>query len=150
MKFVKGDVFKLKTKIGYGFLQYIKTDRLGIDFVRVLDPINSVGDINQPEVDALERWCAGFPLKAALKMKIVEKVGGFEVPSSFVDSDYARSKHVVRGEFLGWFIVHKPSLKRELKKKLNKKDIKLSPYGVMNETLIIERLEESWRLDEWK
>jgi hypothetical protein len=41
-------------------------------------------------------------------------------------------------------------LKRELKKVLDEKDLKLSPHGIWNDTLIIERLEENWRLENWK
>jgi len=150
MKLNKGDIFRIRTKSGFGFLQYVETDDMGIELVRILEPIKESGEISQSEVDQLERWNIGFPLKAATRKKITEKVGSFEIPASFVNSEYARSKHNVRGEFLGWHIVHKSSLKRELKKKLDEKDLKLSPHGIMNDTLIIERLEENWRLKNWK
>lgn len=149
MKLNKGDTFRIKTKIGFGFLQYVDTDDMGIEFVRVLEPIKENGKISQSEIDQLERWSIGFPLKAANRKKIIEKVGSFEIPSSYVNSEYARSEHSVRGEFLGWHIVHKSSLKREFKKSLNDKDLMLSPYGIMNDTLIIERLEGNWRLENW-
>ena len=150
MKLTVGDTFRIATKIGYGFLQYIETDNMGIEFVRVLEPLNRNGEITQLEVNKSERWNIGFPLKAAARKKIVEKVGNFEIPKSFVCSEYARSKYNVRGEFLGWHIVHKSNLKRELKKTLTTQDLKLSPHGIMNDTFIIERLEENWRLENWK
>lgn len=150
MKLQEGDVFSIKTKIGYGFLQYIKTDSMGINLIRVLEPINDNGQISQPEVDIIERWNIGFPLKAALKRGIIEKIDTFIIPSSFVNSNYARSKHIIRGVFLGWHIVNKINLKRELKKNLSEKDLFLSPHGIMNDTLIIERLENNWRLENWK
>lgn len=150
MKLNKGDTFRIRTKNGFGFLQYVETDDMGIEFVRVLEPIKESGKISQPEVDQKERWNIGFPLKAATRKKITEKVGSFEIPASFVNPEYARSKHNVRGEFLGWHIVHKSSLKRELKRNLDAKDLKLSPHGIMNDTLIVERLEKNWRLENWK
>lgn len=150
MKLIKGDTFRIKTKIGFGFLQYIKTDDMGIEFVRILEPIKEDGEISQSEVNQLERWNIGFPLKAATRKKITEKVGSFDIPSSYVNSQSARSIHNVRGEYLGWHIVNKKTLKRELKKTLNENDLKLSPHGIMNDTLIIERLEENWRLENWK
>lgn len=150
MKLDKGDIFRIKTKIGYGFLQYIETDDMKIEFVRVLEPIKENGEITQPEINQVERWNTGFPLKAAIRKKIVEKVGSYEIPDTYVNSDYARSEHNVRGDFLGWHIIHKSSLKRELKKNLNENDLKLSPDGIMNDTLIIERLEGNWRLQNWR
>lgn len=150
MKLIKGDIFRIKTKIGFGFLQYIETDDMDIEFVRILEPIKEDGEISQTEVNQQERWNIGFPLKAATKKNIIEKVGSFEIPSSYVHSEYARSMHKVLGEFLGWHIVHKPTLKRELKKVLSQMDLKLSPHGIMNDTVIIERLEENWRLENWK
>lgn len=150
MKLNKGDTFRIKTKIGFGFLQYIETDDMGIEFVRVLEPVKENGEISQSEINQMERWNIGFPLKAAIRKKIIEKVGSFEIPSSYINSEYARSEHNIREEFLGWHIVHKSSLKRELKKSMNKKDLKLSPHGIMNDTIVIERLEENWRLENWK
>lgn len=150
MKLNKGDTFKIRTKIGFGFIQYVETDEEGIEFVRILEPIKENGEISQPEVDQLERWSIGFPLIKATRKKITERVGSFDIPGSYVKSQYARTVHTVRGEFLGWHIVNKSTLKRELKKTLNEDDIKLSPYGIMNDTLIIERLEENWRLENWK
>lgn len=150
MKLNKGDVFKINTKNGLGFLQYIETDRLGVEFIRVLEPISNSDTISQNQVDMQERWNTGFPLKAALKKNIVEKIGNFEIPKSFIYSEYARSEHSIRGEFIGWHIVNKTTLKRQLKKVLSPNEINLSPYGVMNDTLIIERLEQNWRLQNWK
>ncbi|MGB3198995.1 MAG: hypothetical protein WBB17_14825 [Saprospiraceae bacterium] len=145
-----GDVFKIKTNIGFGYLQYVETDDLGIDFVRVLEPISTNGEITQAGVDQTERWNIGFSLKTAARRKIVEMVGNFEIPKSFINSEYARSEHNIRGEFLGWHIVHKSTLKRELKSNLDEKNLKLSPHGIMNDTLIVERLEQNWRLENWK
>lgn len=150
MRLTKGDTYSIETKIGFGFLQYVETDSIGIDFVRVLCPINEDEQIDQSGVNQNERWNIGFPLKAAAKRKIISKVGNFEIPNTYFNSEYARSKHIVRSEFLGWHIIHKSSLKRELKKELHKDDLKLSPHGIMNDTLIIEYLEQNWKLENWR
>lgn len=42
------------------------------------------------------------------------------------------------------------TLKIELKETLSKNDLALSPYGIFNDTLIIEYLEKDWRLEYWK
>jgi len=35
MKLTSGDIFKIPTKIGFGFLQFIEIDSMGIEYVRV-------------------------------------------------------------------------------------------------------------------
>lgn len=150
MKLETGDIFSIKTSRGFGFLQYIETDNLGIEYVRVLSPIKDVENIIQSEVDSKERWSIGFPLKAAVRKKIVSKIGSFRIPTNYRIDEYARSEHNVRGEHLGWHIVNRKSLKRELKNKLETEDLKLSPHGIFNDTLIIEYLEKDWKLEDWK
>lgn len=150
MKLKPGDTYRIPTQKGYGFLQYIETDDLGIEFVRILEPISENGEITQAEVNQSERWNIGFPLKVAIRRKIVEKVGHFDLPKEFEKPEFARSKHTIRGEFHGWHIVNRKTLMHQLKKELNEDDLKLSPHGIMNDTLIIERLEENWRLENWK
>lgn len=150
MKLKTGDIYRIKTKTGYGFLQYIDTDGMGIESIRVLEPISESGEILQSQVDIIERWVTGFPLKVACRRKIVEKVGNFEIPKTFINHKYSRSEHNIRGEFKGWFIIEKANWKRELKQKLAINELKYSPHGIMNDTLIIERLETNWRLEDWK
>jgi hypothetical protein len=143
-----GDIFKIKTLKGHGYLQYIETTDLGSQLVRVLDFVNS--DITQEEVDRPERWNIEFPLKAAVTRKLVAKVGHFEIPDHYKISEFARVVHTIRGEFKGWFIVNRNTLQRELKTKLTGDELKLSPFGVMNDTLIAEYLDNDWRLENWK
>lgn len=57
---------------------------------------------------------------------------------------------MVRGEFLGWYIVDTKTLKRELKQQLNAEDLKLPFHGHPNDTLLREYLESNWRLENWK
>jgi hypothetical protein len=133
MKLELGDIFSIKTSKGYGFLQYIETDNLGIEYVRVLFPIKTEESISQDEVELKERWSIGFPLKAAIRKKIVTKIGNYEIPENYTLDEYARSVHNVRGEHLGWHIVNRITLQRELKSKLEKADLKLSPHGIFND-----------------
>jgi hypothetical protein len=149
MKIEVGDIFSIKTSKGFGFLQYVAIDNLGMEYVRILAPINEEDIIIQNEVDLKERWSIGFPLKAAVRKKIVSKIGNYKIPENYSFDEYARSIHNVRGEHLGWHIVNRKTLQRELKSKLEKEDLKLSPYGVFNDTLIIEYLENDWKLEEW-
>jgi len=101
MKIKKGDVFKIQTKIGYGFLQFIVLTPFKLHYIRVLDHISLDGNITQFEVNKKERWCTEFALLAANGRKIVEKVDSFLIPSEFKISRYARSKHIIPNKISG-------------------------------------------------
>lgn len=150
MKIKKGDVFKIETSIGYGFLQNIEITKSKTYYIRVLDYISKKGNISQTEVNSVEKWCTEFILNIALRREIVHYVGNFEIPPKFKIDKYARSKHSIRDEFLGWFIVDRDSLKLKFKTNLSEKELRLSPHGIMNDTYIIERLQGNWTLNEWK
>lgn len=149
MKLDPGDIFRIKTKPGYAFLQYFETIKT-VEYVRVLAPIAKDGSITQEGVHEKERWTIGFPVKAAARKKIIERIGNFQIPESFTTPKYARTIHNIRGEHLGWFIVDRHSWHRQLKHELSEDELKISPWGVWNDTLLIERLEENWILAEWK
>lgn len=150
MKIKEGEVFTIKTKIGYGFFQYVETSHLGVELIRVLEPIKESAQISQDEVNLKERYSVHFVLKAALKRKLVARVGVYSLPGDYLVPTKARTEHSIRGEFLGWHIVDQTTLQRELKKDLTQDDILLSPHGHPNDTLLIEWLENDWRLEKWK
>jgi hypothetical protein len=149
MKLEIGEVFALKTKIGFGFIQCVGVGNLGIEIIRVLETIKETNEISQSEVDIPGRFTVKFVVKAALRKKILTKTGLFRIPGFFQIPGKARTKHIIRGEFIGWHIVDQLTLKRELKKVLSKDDLLLSPHGIPNDTLLIEYLENDWRLDKW-
>jgi hypothetical protein len=150
MKIKDGEVFSIKTKVGCGFIQYIKTGHLGVELIRVLEPMKDINQISQDEVNLKERYSVHFVVKAALRKKLIERSGLFTIPSHYKVPTKARTEHNVRGEFLGWHIIDQKTLKRELKQELSSEDVLLSPHGHPNDTLLIEWLETDWRLKNWK
>jgi hypothetical protein len=150
MKLEKGQVYSINTPNGYGFIQYIETDSLGVEYVRILNPIKASEEISQDEINHQQRWCCVFPLKAAHNRSVINYVGLFELPPKYKIEYWTRSPHNVRGEHLGWHIVHRDTLERKLKKSLRRRHLKLSPHGIFNVTLIRERLESNWKLSNWK
>ena len=149
MKLNTGDIFRILTKKGYGFLQFVETSNNGLHYVRILDHISKEGLIEQGDVNRKEKWNIEFPLSIANHRKIVEFVGSFKISKGFKVAKFARSKDMVQGEFLGWYIVNRETLKRKLTKKLSNKQKELSPHGIFNDTLIIEYLENDWKLSTW-
>ena len=150
MKLEQGQVYSINTAHGYGFIQYIETDSLGVEYVRILDPIKEPEEINQDEINKQQRWCCGFPLKAAYNRKLINYLGLFKLPPKYKVEYWTRTPHNIRGEHLGWHIVNRETLERKFKKILRKRHLKLSPHGIFNDTLIRERLESNWKLSEWK
>ena len=60
-----------------------------------------------------------------------------------------RTEHNIRGEFLGWHIVDTETWQRQLVKTLSPEQKKLSPWGIWNDTLLIENLVNDWSLEKW-
>lgn len=149
-KVKRGDVFKIKTNIGFGFLQYIDKTIDLTHYVRVLDHISKDGKISQNDVNKKEKWCTEFVLNVAVKRKLVTKVESFKVPNEFRISRFARSRHLLGEKINGWNIVDRNTLKLTFKETLSRDELLLSPHGIMNDTYIKERLEEGWNLENWK
>lgn len=150
MKIQIGDIFRIKTNKGYGFIQYVESSETFGEYIRILAPLKEEKKITQSEINQMERWCIYFPLKIAYRRKIVDLIGNYELPSTYVAQENTRIEHNIRGEHLGWRIVNRKTLAAEFKKKLDAKDLKLSPNGIFNDTLIIEYLESDWKLENWK
>lgn len=74
---------------------------------------------------------------------------GFYSTSGFSKSKFVRTKHNVRGEFLGWHIVNTETWQRQLIESLSSEQKKLSPLGIWNDTLLIENLINYWSLENW-
>jgi hypothetical protein len=144
-----GDIFEINTPKGKGYLHYIYKDRTKGDLVRILPGLYSE---RPASVDKLaghqESFMVFFPLSASYKQKIVEQVGhypadGFEKPR------YMRTEHIVRGDFLGWHIIDTETWQRQLVETLTPEQKKLSPWGIWNDTLLIENLANDWNLEKW-
>jgi hypothetical protein len=148
-----GDVFDIQTKAGFAYLQCVReTTKIDCETVRVLQ--GTFTNFSCANLDQLikkpEMFFIQFPLKYAVKKKIVRIVGNYPIPQSVRVPRYYRSKHIIRGEFLGWHIVDSETNKRELVQELTDDQMELSPNGMWNDTLLVERIEQGWTLKSWK
>lgn len=144
-----GDIFELCTSKGKAYLHYIHKNEITGELLRVLPGLYLERPANFDELAASkERYYISFPLSAAKKQKIVEKVGYYSA-SCFSKPKYMRTEHYIRGEFLGWYIVNTETWERQLVKILSPEQRKLSPWGIWNDTLLIEKLLIDWKLDDW-
>lgn len=145
-----GDVFEIRTSNGKAFLQFAANDERIGQLIRVFCETPGDAEFNPDFVFAQkEKFVVFFALRAAVRKHIVEKVGNYWLDSDLYPPKYMRSKHRVRGESLGWHIVNTHTWEREFVKELSDEEKKLSPWGIWNDTLLVERLNEGWSLDSW-
>lgn len=144
-----GDIFEISTPKGKAYLHYIHKDSVTGELIRVLKGFYSERPANLDKLAASEeRYIISFPLSAATKQKIVEVVGNYST-SNFSKPKLMRTEHNIRGEFLGWHIVDTETWQRQLVKTLSSEQKKLSPWGLWNDTLLIENLANDWSLEKW-
>ena len=89
-----------------------------------------------------------FPLSFANKKKIL-KLAGYYPINEFNKPKFMRTEYYIRGKFLGWHIVNTDTWERELTEVLTPEQKKLSPWGIWNDTLLIENLVNGWSLENW-
>ncbi len=143
-----GDIFEIETSKGKAYLHFVLKDKMMGSLVRVLPGLFS----SKPEklcdlVKKQELYVIFFPLSAASKRGLVKHVGNFKV--DFEKPKYMRDKHIIGNEFLGWHIVDTSTWENKLVKNLTDDQRKMSPWGIWNDALLIERLEEEWSPEYW-
>lgn len=144
-----GNVFELKTSKGYAYLHFVYKDNQLGQLVRVLSGLynqrpSSFCDL----VLQNHQFVVFFPVSAAKKKELIEFVDDCPM-DNFKKPKEMRTEHHIGGEFLGWDIVNTDTWKRKFTKKLSSRQRKLSPWGIWNDTLLIERLEKGWSLETW-
>lgn len=145
-----GDIYEINTPEGKAYLHYVYGDKSVGELIRVLPGLYSQRPDDLDKLAASEeRFMVYFPLLAALKKKIIEYVDHYNL-EGFTKPNYMRSTHKVRGEFLGWYIIDTNTWHRQLVKDLTPEQKRLSPWGIWNDTLLIERLVQGWTLEEWE
>ena len=143
-----GDIFEIETPKGKAYLHYIYKDKEAGDLIRVLSGLYSERPANLEELaGSKERFMVFFPLSVAKRQNIVKQVGHY--PVKFEKPRYMRSEYIVRGEFLGWHIIETETWHRQLVKTLTPEQKELSPWGIWNDTLLIENLVDDWSLETW-
>ena len=143
-----GDVFSIQTKKGKVYLHYIRAEK-GKECIRVLSGF-FMADCNDLEtlVKTRERFFIGFPVAAAYRRKIIAHEG-FVTADEYDAPKYTRDPSSIRGVFQGWYIVEDATYKNTLVKDLTSEQLKLSPSGSVNDTLLIEWLENDFSLEKW-
>ncbi|GHA80224.1 hypothetical protein GCM10009007_21120 [Formosimonas limnophila] len=143
-----GDVFSILTKKGKVYLHYLRAEK-GKECIKVLDGFFTK-DCNDLEnlVKAPERFFIGFPVAAAYRRKIIV-LEGFVPANDYELPKYTRTPSSILGVFQGWYIIDEQSWVRTLVDDLTPEQLKLSPRGSVNDTLLVEWLETDFSLEKW-
>lgn len=145
-----GDVFVINTKKGNAYLQFVYDNKNICELVRILPGLYQ----QQPDISKLvllkEKYCIHFPIKGAAKKGIVINVGNYPIPINFeipnnMRTDFSDST----GKLISWHIIDYNTWNRKSVIKLNENQIRLSPFEIWNDTLLVERLEDEWDLEKW-
>jgi hypothetical protein len=145
-----GDVFELQTKKGnkiyFQCVQIPEDTRNEVELIKVFYNLYSETPSEIASIVQGEYFFNRFPLKIALRRKIVTKVGNSALPENFETPFQYRTINL-KGD--AWQIVDAKTWNRETVIELSEEQKKISPWGGMNDTLIIELLEKGWRLENW-
>lgn len=143
-----GDVFEIKTNKGYAYLQCvdIPENNNEVELIKVFYDLHKEHLLIISDVIKSDFFYIRFPLKAANKRKIVSKIFNTPLSDDFEIPIYFRTENMFNE---GWQIVDSRTLHRKSVTELTYEQKKMSPWGGMNDTKIIELLEKGWRLENW-
>jgi hypothetical protein len=150
IKLELGDIFELTTSKGFAYLQCVEIPldiRNDVELIKVFYTLHPKRILDLTEIAIGNYFFNRFPLKAAKNRKIVSPIGNIALPENFTIPLCYRTENVA-GDV--WQIVDAKTLRRENINELTEDQKKLSPWGGMNDTLIIELLEKGWNLENWK
>ncbi|MBO9123004.1 MULTISPECIES: hypothetical protein [unclassified Rhizobium] len=140
-----GDVFEINTARGEAYVQFMQKNKLMGSAIRVL-PGTYVG--GNSDIESLVRTDAGywifFPLSAALKAKVVRRVGAFEIPSHSKKLPLFRSGVVdpATGRIENWWLWDGENSR--MVGAITDEQRRLPIKSIWNDTLLVERIEQGW------
>jgi hypothetical protein len=145
-----GDVFSITTPKGKAYFQYVYDNKEICELIRVLPGIYTEAPFDLLRfVAEKEMYMVHFPLKAALKKGIIDFVGDFGLPKNFELPQIMRIDYSDAEGNQGWHIVNYNTWQRVYVKTLSREQLKLSPWEIWNDTMLIERLSDNWNLEQW-
>lgn len=144
-----GDLFELDTKKGKAFIQLVeKGDGVNtVEGVRVFYKLYTQLPEDLKEITNQDYFFLRFILNEAYKGGTATKVGNIPIPDDLKFPIFFRTEHIFKDGW--WQVVNSITLERESVEKLNPEQKKLSPWGTWNDTLLIENLNNGWRLETW-
>lgn len=145
-----GDIFQLESDKGYIYLQCVRIPedkRQEVELIRVYYDVQPTQTTDLSLIQKSSYFYVNFVLQAAYNRNIVEKTGNASLESDFTPPRYFRTENPFEE---GWQIVDSVTMHRQSFNNLTEEQKKLSPWGSWNDTLIKERLNGGWTLENWE
>lgn len=140
-----GDIFSIETPKGLCLFQYVYLEETLGELIYIFSGLHE----KIPQMSELKKGSEGFyvhfPVKAALNRKIIEFVEHSPVPDSIEIPSYF--KHEVTdkdGNVIELQIVDYKTWQRHSENDFQLVAEKLSPWGVWNDTYLIDYVVERW------
>lgn len=143
-----GDVFEIPTSEGFACFQYINSAEQYGSLIRVFSGVHvrsavDAADTNRSDVQFL----CFFPVKAAVAMGVVSRIGNAEIPPEYRDFPVFRAGVVnpVSGKVDHWWFWD--GTREWPVGDLTESQRRMPIRGVWNDTLLVERIESGWRAE---
>jgi hypothetical protein len=141
-----GDIIEIKTAKGLAYAQLIHRRRPEGSLIRVLTPLLSSPPEHLDVLAAMgDRFLTFFPVGAAVNRGIARYVGNVAVPDKYKEVPPMRAPggRTPRGKVMNWWLLEGGKERRV--DELTEEQKRWSIAGVINDTLLIEFIEEDWR-----
>lgn len=150
-KVVLGDVFKINLSNGVGYFQcvYVGPDRKAhLDIMRALPGVYTGGESISRIIRKKELFFFQHPTDYSVG-KWVEYIGNYPVPFFSRTPQFMRSGERLADGTKYWWIVNLYTLHRKKVPILTSKEKKLSQYGSISISDLVERIETGWKPVNW-
>lgn len=146
-----GNIYQMDTDKGIALFQLVNIPvdtRSDVEMIKVSYRLYEEVPQLTEEIFKNGYFFVRFPLKAALRRKIIDIVGFLSLPAGFELPKQERTNHYFKEGY--WIISNIEDHKFIEVKTLNDEQKLLSPSAVWNDGYLKDRLEEGWRLENWK
>lgn len=150
-KFELGNIYSIQTNKGLGLFQLVnipEDKRNEVEMIRVSYNLYSKIPQDLENIFVSDFFYICFPVNAALKKNLIDLVGHIDLGENYKIPRYYRTVHYLKRD--EWIIIDKENDTITPVKTLTDEQLKLSGNSVWNDTYLKERLEEGWRLENWK
>jgi hypothetical protein len=141
-----GDILEIKTAKGLAYAQLIHKVPPEGSLIRVLIPLLASPAEHLDVLAAMgDRFLTFFPVGAAVNRKIVRFAGNVAVPDKYKEVPPMRAPggRTPRGKVMNWWVLEGGKERRV--DELTPEQRRWSIASVINDTLLVKRIEQDWR-----
>ena len=149
-RFEIGNIYSIETRKGLGLFQLVnipEDKRMDVEMIRVSYHLYAQIPEDLEGIFVKDFFYVRFPVKAALRRKLIDLAGYVDLEKEFAIPDFFREVDFFNTDH--WIISNIKDNTFKQVETLTPEELLYSPEGVWNDTYLKERLEEGWRLEKW-